>query len=118
MTEHVRTDIPRSLVDQNSPMIDKDASLRSPLAAPYIPVHGSGALWLALALAAMSQYVDTKLDLRTPNFDGTDSAWESWALKFEAYCELVGMTSQMEIAAAHDGPIDLWGMTGTNIKIT
>ena len=38
--------------------------------------------------------------------------------QFEAYCELIGMTQQMEIAAAHVGPIDLSGMTDVNLRLT
>ena len=63
-------------------------------------------------------FVDTKLDLRTPSFDGNDAAWESWSLKFEAYCELVGMTSQMDIAAAQSAPIDLASMSDINLILT
>ena len=63
-------------------------------------------------------FVDTKLDLRTPSFDGNDAAWESWSLKFEAYCELVGMTSQMGIAAAQAAPIDLSGMSDVSLELT
>ena len=66
----------------------------------------------------MTSYVDTKLDLRTPSFDGSDVHWEPWALKLEAYCELVGLAAAMEVAAEHDAPVQMADMSDDNKKIT
>ena len=58
-------------------------------------------------MAAAPSFVDTRLDLKTPNFDGTDASWEAWCLKFEAYGHLVGLGPIMEGAAASADPIDV-----------
>ena len=50
--------------------------------------------------APQQDFVDTRLDLRTPNFDGIDAHWGSWVLKFEAYCHLAGLGDVMEAATS------------------
>ena len=65
-----------------------------------------------------SGLVDTRLDLRTPCFGGDDAGWESWCLKFEAYCHLVGLGPSMDAAAERTDPIRTESMGDETLAMT
>ena len=48
---------------------------------------------------ARPNFADPRLDL-PPNFSGLDMDWDTWVLKFKAYCQLVGLGDPMEAAAS------------------
>ena len=50
--------------------------------------------------------LDTRGDVKVPNFSGLDTDWDSWKVKFEAYCDLVGLGDYMESAEQCPDPVE------------
>ena len=63
--------------------------------------------------AGASLFVDTKGQFSCQTFSGKDEDWPAWCIKFESYCELLGLGTQMEEAAEFVGSLHLGGFGQT-----
>ena len=61
----------------------------------------------AATAIANNLFVDTRGQFSVSTFSGKDDDWPAWCVKFESYCELVGLGAQMEEAVVYSGSLSL-----------
>ena len=57
--------------------------------------------------------VDTRGQFSCGTFSRKDEDWPSWCVKFESYCELVGLGVQMEESVEYVGSLSLAALGAT-----